>query len=181
MSEPLTLDQMIRGASRAKELVPICFRLDVLADIRRLELELEKITDADVSDTRLGGATERSAVDVAEEIRELEQVAEDNTIQLELQAVDSGRWAENISAHTDDQGNTQLGDALRALLPESITAPEFTSVQIQNMLAVLSDGQWDRIGKALLFLNRETASVPKSLTAFVALQAKSGKQESEER
>ena len=181
MSEPLTLDQMIRNAARAKELVPVCFRLDVLADIRRLELELNKVTDADETDTRLGGSTSRTAVEIAEEIRALEQVAEDNTIQLELQAVDSTRWAENITAHTDDEGRTQLGDALKALLPESITDPEMSSVQIQNMLAVLSDGQWDTISKAMLFLNRQTASVPKSLTAFVALQVKSGKQESEER
>lgn len=181
MSTAPTLDQMIAGASRAKELVPICFRLDVLAGIRRLELELNKVTDADEADSRLGGATDRTAVEIAEEIRALEQVAEDNTIQIELQAVDSGRWAENITAHTNEEGGTQLGDALKALLPESITAPEMSSVQVQNMLAVLSDGQWDKIGKALLFLNRETASVPKSLTAFVALQVKSGKQESEER
>lgn len=180
MSTALTLDQMIRNAARAKELVPICFRLDVLADIRRLELELNKVTDADEADSRLGGATERTAVEIAEEIRALEKVAEDNTVQLEIQAVDSERWAQNIKAHTDDDGNTQLGDALKALLPESITDPAMSSVQIQNMLAVLSDGQWDTISKAMLFLNRKTASVPKSLTAFVALQAKSGKQESGE-
>lgn len=181
MSVALTLDQMIKGAARAKGLVPICFRLDVLADIRRLELELNKINDADESDTRLGGSSERTAVEVAQEIRDLETVAEDNTIQLELQAVDSARWAENITTHTNDDGGVRLGDALKAILPESIVTPEFSSVQLQNMLAVLSDGQWDKIGKELLFINRETASVPKSLTAFVALQAKSGKPESEER
>lgn len=175
---PKTLDEMLATAQRPTELVPVCLRADVLAEIQKRELMIREVEQSDDGARLAGPSNGPSAADLAQEIRELEQVAEDNTYYFTMQAVDSARWKLAISTHTKD-GEQDIDAALRSILFESIAAPAVTQASVEKMLTILSDGQWSKIGNKLLELNRQVVDVPKSLTAWAALQETSGKRESD--
>lgn len=178
---PKTLDEMLATAQRPTELVPVCLRADVLAEIQKRELMIRE-AETDETDSRLAGSgSGPSPADLAQEIRELEQVAADNTYYFTLQAVDSDRWKAGIAAHTKDDGSQDIDAALKSMLFESIAAPAVTQASVTKMLGFLSDGQWAKLGNKLLELNRNVVDVPKSLTAYMTLRESPGKRESGEK
>lgn len=182
---PKTLADMLKTAQRPTELVPVCLRADVLAEIRQLEILITETSDADKEDARLAAAGDGpSAVELAEQIRELEKTAEENTVYFTMQAVDTDRWNDAIKNHTTGEGQnatTNLNAAIKSILFESIIAPEVAASDVASMLKLLSDGQWGKIALSIQQLNRSVVSVPKSLTASMTLMATPGKRESGER
>lgn len=178
---PKTLADMLKTASRATELVPVCLRADVLAEIQKREVMIRE-AENERTDARLaGGSDGPSPAELAEEIRELEAVAADNTIHFTIQAVDGDRWALMIKTHQDDEGNIDMNVALRSVVYESIVSPDVSSADVDAMWKILSDGQRGNFLKKLLELNRQVVNVPKSLTAYMTLQETSGKRESGEK
>lgn len=178
-----TLADMLKTAQRPTELVPVCLRADVLADIRQLEIMITEADDVDREDARLAAAGDGpSAVELAEQIRDLEKIAEENTVYFTMQAVDSDRWNEAMDNHTSGEGADKTVDvnaAIKSILFESIVSPEVAAADVTAMLKLLSDGQWGKIALSIQQLNRSVVSVPKSLTASMALMATPGKRESD--
>lgn len=178
MSKNQTLNEMLAGARTPTEMVPVCLRADVLSEIYKLELRIRDLNDADAEDARMASDTGETAHDLASAIRKLEAVAADNTLQLVLRALTKDRWKAAVAARTaNDSWNPE--ETLLDILQESIVEPAMTTDQVQNLLKVITDGQWSKIGTTMLSLNKETMSVPKSLTASAALMDRSSKQKSD--
>lgn len=182
---PKTLAEMLKTAQRPTELVPVCLRADVLAEIRQLEIMITERADADNEDARLASSGDGpTAVEMAEQIRELEKIAEENTVYFTMQAVDSDRWNTAMDEFTTGEGQDKVVDvntAIKSLLFESILSPAVAENDVAAMLKLLSDGQWGKIALSIQQLNRQVVSVPKSLTASMTLMATPGKHESGEK
>jgi len=164
-------DQMLDGFRPAEESVPICLRSDVLSEIGELERRIN-VVSADDDDVRMVSNHEEEAAVMADRIRELEAVAEANTINLRLRAVDKKRWRDAVDAHkTEDEGTgveqTDLSAVAEDVLPESIVSPSFLldERRRQKLFDKLSDAQWEAVLKAIFRLNRSTTTVGKSVTA----------------
>ncbi len=179
--EDQDLDAIIDGAKTAQESVPLCLRADVLSEIGELERKIQTIT-ADDDDPRMAGANDESAAELAARIRALEKVAEDNTINLRLQAVDKKLWKAKVDEHTEeieDTGERKLD--LNALVTdlldnhETIVSPSFTPARLTKLLNALSDAQWETILQAVWRLNRTTTTVGKSVTASLVFLKRSEK------
>lgn len=178
MSNKKTLNEMLAGAKRPTELVQVCFRADVLAEINKLELQIRDTVEADVESSRLAGGEGPTAADLADQIRELEAIADENTLDLVVQGLTGDRWEAAVAARTEN-GQWNVNLTLKDILQESIIEPPMTTDQVQNMLKVITDGQWAKIGEGLLSVNKHMVSVPKSLTASAYLTDRSGKPESD--
>lgn len=177
----LTIDQILSGRKRPQKSIPICLRLDVMAEIEELERQITDrqrgVTD---DDPRLA-AGEIETAELADRIRSLEAEARQYTINLRVQAMERTDWAAAVAVRTetDDEGNKQLdmsGVVEDVLFAEDVViSPEMTTKQLRRLIAGLSDGQWERVMKDVFNLNRRTVDVGKSLTASLVTQPKNEK------
>lgn len=176
----LTLDEILNGRKRAQKSIPICMRLDVMAEIEELE---RQITAA--QGTVLDDADQRLAADGAdipgmvEKIRELEAIGRQYTIDVRIQALDKKRWNDKVAEHTieDDEGNKKLDISALTfdIFADILVSPAMDTDQQNTFLTGLSDGQWEVVMNSVFELNRRVVSVGKSLTASLATQKKSEK------
>lgn len=175
----LSLDEILNGRKRAQKSIPICLRLDVLAEIEELERSIQAEPDAAEDDLRIVDVSNKTQY--AEKIRELEAIAHQYTVDLRVEALERQQWSDEVGTYTEtqDNGDTKLNIAGLVehvlTLPGVITAPVMSTDQIRNLIAGLSDGQWERVMNDVFNLNRRTVDVGKSLTASLAMQPKNEK------
>lgn len=176
----LSIDEILNGRKRPQKSIPICMRLDIMAEIEELERAIQAAQGTAVDDLRMSGSDE-DAVTLADKITELEAIGRQYTIDLRIQALDKKEWAEKVALYTteDDNGDDKLD--MGALtehvlaLPGTIVSPEMTADQRSRFIAGLSDGQWETVMKGNFELNRRTVSVGKSLTASLVTRPKNSK------
>lgn len=176
----LSLDEILNGRKAAQKSVPICMRLDVLADIEEREREIKRLkSDNDDGDVRMVSSNETTAADLADQIRELEAEAQRYTIDLRLTAVDRKHWNAKVDEHTerndDGESKLDLSGLAEDLFPDSLVSPAMGAEQRTRFLAGLSEGQWESVLQAIWDLNRRTVTVGKSLTASFATRPKNEK------
>lgn len=174
----LPIDQILAGRKLPQTSIPLCLRLDVMSEIEELERQINALrSGVEDDDPRLVG-TETDAAALADRIRELEEVARQYTIDLRIQALEKKEWAAKVAQFTeeDDEGNAKLdmGAVVEHVLtlPGVIISPEMSGSQRDQMIAGLSDGQWETVLKKVFDLNRRTVSVGKSLTASLVTRPK---------
>jgi hypothetical protein len=176
----LSLDEILNGRKRAQKSIPICLRLDVMAEIEELERKITASKGNAVDDLRMVDDTDDVPA-MIDRIRELEDTARQYTVDLRIAAIDKKEWSAKVGEHTttDDDGNSKLdiaGLIEHVLsLPGTIVSPEMTADQRTTLIAGLSDGQWEKVMNDVFNLNRRTVDVGKSLTASLATQPKNEK------
>lgn len=176
----LSLDEILNGRKLPQKSIPICMRLDIMADIEELERAIQAAQGNAVDDVRMTG-TESDVESLTEKIRELEAIGRQYTVDLRIQALDRKEWAAQVAEASteDDDGNSKLNlsdlTANVLALPGVILAPEMTADQRDRFLAGLSDGQWETVMQGTFNLNRRTVTVGKSLTASLATPSKNAK------
>lgn len=177
------LDSILNGAKTAQDSIPICMRADVLAEIAELEREIHRLrANTDSDDPRMVDAGETTQAELAERIRDLEEIAHKGTINLRLQAVDRRRWESCVDNHKtfDEETQTEKTDLnaiVDELLPESIVSPvHLKGARYEKFLANLSEAQWEKVMQTIWDLNRTVTTVGKSVTASQVFQKQSAKQ-----
>lgn len=176
----LSLDEILNGRKRPQKSIPICLRLDVVAEIEELERQIQSGKGNAADDLRMVSG-EAETAELADRIRELEAVAHQYSIDLRVQALDRTEWPEKVAVYTetDDTGEKKLN--LPGLIehvlsmPGVIVSPEMTTEQRTNLLSGLSDGQWEKVMNDVFQLNRRTVDVGKSLTASLVTRPKNEK------
>lgn len=176
----LSLDEILNGRKAAQGSVPICMRLDVMADIEELERQITRLSQ-DNDDPRMAAGNEESAAELADRIRELEAEAQRYTIDLRLQAIDRDEWHQKVDQFTerdDDAGTAKMDLAalVTDIFPKSLVSPEMSPGQRDDFLAKLSEAQWESVMQKIFDLNRRTVTVGKSLTASFVTRPKNAKQ-----
>lgn len=172
----LSLDEILNGRKLAEKSIPICMRLDVMADIEELERQITQLQDDD-DDVRMAAANGASAAELADAIRELEAIGRQYTIDLRLKALERSEWKQKCDQFTEedpDSGTQKLDLAALVLdiFAESLVSPAMGATQRDDFLKGLSDGQWEQVMQGVFDLNRRTVTVGKSLTASFAIQPK---------
>jgi hypothetical protein len=171
---------MLAARKRPQTSIPICLRLDIMAEIEELERKINSAQGNAVDDMRMSGPGD-DAAGYAERIRELEALGAQYTVDLRVEALDRKVWPAKVAQFTEDdgEGNSKLDLAALVVhvlsIPGVIVSPEMTAGQRDELIDGLTDGQWETVMKSVFDLNRRTVSVGKSLTASLVTRPKSEK------
>ena len=174
----LTVAQMLGARKRPQTSIPICLRLDVMAEIEELERQIQAGGGSSEDDVRIVASND---ADAADRIEELESIAREYTIDLRIEALDRKVWAAKVAEFTEEDSDGDKVMDMQALIdhvlrmPGVVASPEMTAGELEDLISGLSDGQWERVMKSVFDLNRRTVTVGKSLTASLAMRPKKDK------
>jgi hypothetical protein len=176
---------MLAGAKLPERTVEICLRGDLVAEHEDAERELEA-AEKKPTDSLAGNGTAK----IIERIEALEAEMREATQTFTLRALPHRRSArddrpthnELKKAHPPrrEGGEVIAGDEdygynvdafNEALVRLSVVEPELDAADWDDLLAVLSEGQFSKLAVACLFLNRGDIDVPFSHAASRAKRA----------
>lgn len=167
-------DDLIKNARLPEARVPLCMRGDLLAELGRLEQELDTARQADSGNSLASGGAARQ---VAEQMEELLAEIEQHTHIFRFRAIPRRAFRDLQEAHPPREGNqldTTMGFDVEGLQVPLISAccfdPAMDSDQTESLLDVLSDGQVMELFGAALALNRSRVDLPKFETASAILE-----------
>lgn len=163
-----TFEELIAQAKRPRASVPLCLRGDLTAPHRELERRLQT---ADRTAPSLGKRSEAAVL--AEQIRDLEMQMAEATTSFTLEAMHPKAWADfhatrPIREKTDEDTDFQARwfAWVCELVARSVVAPVvMTAAQVEELVGVLSGGQWDELSNTAWGLNGERVTVPFSAAA----------------
>lgn len=164
------IDALLDQQTRPQMVVPICLRGDLTSEIYRLDRELVEL-GKDNSDARLSGNS--AGQRLAKQIKALEAEAKASTIDVTLQAMEKGDWANLVAKHpAKDKGQDFDVSIYNDAVPACIVSPEklLDPVRREKFLKGLTQGQWDELAGATHALNVGDGHVPFSVLASKALQ-----------
>jgi len=174
---------------RPETTVKLCLDMSLRADWERLDEQLREARKATTGD-RLAGNTEANRL--AEEIRELEQQMQAETVTFRLRAIPRTEWGALIAEHPagDSEEDKKIGfnratffDALLARVDDPEAKPPTTATIREvtrhdgepvefdpaadwvPLADEMTDQQYSEIATAAFMLNRGKVSVPFSLVA----------------
>lgn len=156
------LDAFLDGYELPVEEVPICGRAGLVAD----HAAAEAAVLAAQAGAGLGGAVPRELLD---RIAELEAEIEESVLVFRVQALSQRAWADLLAGHppTDDDRKKGLryhpGTFDPAALAQCAVEPSVTIAQAGRLRDTLPPSEWARLMVAVLTVNNEATSPPKSL------------------
>lgn len=176
-------------AARPETVAHVCLRGDLLAEVKRLEGELEALQNdpprgAVPGDERLssGSSTLGRQRELAEQIEVARAEMQAASVPFRFRGLSKPQWDALLVKHQprrDDAVDRQVGFDRSALFPELVRAslvdPEVGSdAEWQQLLDVLSAGQFETLVSAAYAASAEAVQVPFSVAASVTLQTSPG-------
>lgn len=169
-----TFTERLAAASRPVRVVPVCLRGDLVAEVQRLEEQLQQARRASV-DTLAGRGDARR---IAEQIEALREQMLEATEEFRLQGVNARVWQQLVVENPprpNDAQDRQLGYNAESFFPALVRAcvvsPELDDDAWATLLDVLSFGQFDELAGAALAASRYKVDVPFSPAASATLQS----------
>ena len=172
----ISIKDQLKNATLPEDIVPIVLDRKPVAEFKRLEIELQRAQEASVRDKRMAGR----AREIAEQIEALREQMFASTVNFCLRGFSKNDWNALKEKHPvkDDANQTDvdqlLGADAKALFNEavrlSIVSPQLDDEDWVNLVAVLSDGEWDRFVNSVYAMNEDGISVPFSRKASAALR-----------
>lgn len=182
--KPANVKAMLKKAKLPKTVVPICLRPDLVAEITRLDNDLDEQESPRRQPARLAatGDADRSGVEAAaRRIEELREEMRANTIDVELQAHRRSDWTARTVAHPPRQGNrvdqaqnVNTDTFWPVVIREAIVDPQLDDEDWQNFQDAVAGGEWEKLMDAVFDLNRKAVDIPFSRRASQILQTASG-------
>lgn len=176
-------------AARPETTVHVCLRGDLLAEVKRLETELEVLQGeasrpSNPRDERIGSAGGSLALQrqLAEQIETVRAEMQAASVPFRFRGMSKPQWDALMVKHQprrDDTVDRNVGFNRAGLFPELVRAtlvdPEVGSDdEWQQLLDVLSAGQFEALVSAAYSASAEAVEVPFSAAASVTLQASPG-------
>lgn len=161
--------EKLKRARRPERSVPICLRLDLLADFEALDRRLEQLrAEAPGSQSLAGG----EKLELAQQMESLREQMQEASEDFRLRALDRGGFGKLKREHPareDDEREVELGFSpepfFNDLIRKSVTSPEMTDDQWTELFEVLDDGQYALLANTAMDLNQKAYSVPFSSAA----------------
>lgn len=156
------LDAFLDGYELPVEEVPICGRAGLVAD----HAAAEAAVLAAQAGAGLGGAVPQELLD---RIAELEAEIEASVMVFRVQAVTQRAWADLLAGHPPCDEDRKKGLRYHpetfdpAALAECSVEPAVSFAQAQRLRDTLPPSEWARLMVAVLTVNNEATSPPKSL------------------
>lgn len=175
MADP---QELIRNARLPERTVQLCLRGDLAAEHEALEARLAAARQQNSGS--LAGNPEASRL--AADIRALEELMAESTVEFRLRALPRRKWAALVVKHparTDDAGRVLDSDRLgvnvdafmEAALHQCIVEPVLTEEEWAGFVDEgMTDAQYEQLTDAVWALNRREVDVPFSLAASTILR-----------
>ncbi len=172
MSDGFDVDEAIDGYQLRVEEARICLRQDLLAEHRRLEMELAAAMQSD----------SEAALALAERVAEVEQEIRDAERVFRFEAVSKREWQDMLRDHppTDEQLAAVKGLDYNpetfpfAAIAASSLEPKLTAEQAKRMEERFKPTDFDMIWGTVLRANIEVSAAPKSVLAGAVLLRNAG-------
>ncbi len=182
MSE-LSVKDRIKGAKRERRVYKINLRGDLVAEIERLEGDLDKQQDED----RRTGATRAGmlvpvkpdyteAGVLARRILALREEMNDSWLELTLEHQGWDRWQEfrlthpaREDAETDKVAGFNFDALVREFMPTCVVEPELDGEDWEQLFAVCAPGDLRDLGGVAFAMHERGLDVPLSRAAFATI------------
>ncbi|XTZ17044.1 hypothetical protein ACQSSU_06605 [Micromonospora echinospora] len=172
MTDP---NALLTGARLPEDEVPICTRLDLVTEWRRLGKELAAAKVQSAADPRIAG---NGVGDLAARMEELREQVEASTVTMTVRALKPKRWNELTELHPprpDNEDDARMGvnrsTFLPALVRASTVAPELTEETWVKLLdpdgELLDVQQWRQWWRACWNLNMRPVDLPFSVAGLL--------------
>jgi hypothetical protein len=178
----LDIDAWINGAKPAERTIPLCTRGDLVARFEELEQEFEVASEARGDSLASGGR----AREIAEEMESLRVQMRASTKIVVLRALTPRKkWQALCEQHPprrDDDGNVFPEDRATGVNNETFwepairacwAAPQLTPPQMNKLLDVLSNRQYDLLAALVQAVNNGDVDIPFSPAASRLIQTSS--------
>ncbi|MFI6228879.1 hypothetical protein ACIBCR_16370 [Micromonospora echinospora] len=172
MTDP---NALLTGARLPEDEVPICTRLDLVTEWRRLGAELAAAKVQSAADPRVAG---NGVGELAERMEALRAEVEASTVTMRVRALTPKAWNELAEAHPprpDDEEDARMtvnrATFLPALVRASTYAPELTEKTWQGLLdldsGMLDVQQWRTWWRTCWNLNMKPVDLPFSVAGLL--------------
>jgi len=167
--KPNDLKAKLAAAKRPQRVVPINLRGDLIAEVQELNEELGELRTRNVGDQRM--AENPRITEIIERIDAINAEADESELELRLQAVPGERWRKAIADNPPSDSEKDEGyladthAVARDVFPESIVSPEMDADDVEALLDVLANAQWELIANTIWQLNGGDNKIPFSRLA----------------
>jgi hypothetical protein len=158
---------LLAGAKLPEQVVPLCLRGDLAAEVERLDAELAQLQKA--PGTSLAGNGSGALV---EQIEAVQEQMREHTYPVRMRALPRAEWQALRAAHpprVDADGEMLLEDRMSGVdrstffepaVRASIVDPELTDAEWTDLVGKLTDRQFEDLVAAVWTLNQGSVSVP---------------------
>ena len=167
----MDVKELIRGATRPEDKVPLCLRADLVAEYERTERELRTVQAA-TKDSLAGPGEEARAIEAR--LAELREQMQASTLTFELRALPPPKYQALANEHPPRvvEGKMERRDQVfgfnvdtffPALAQASTVAPELDDEDWAALLGddgKLTDGQVERLTTVAWQLNKKDVDLP---------------------
>lgn len=178
----LDVKKLIAQAKRPELSVTVNLRGDLIAQIQQLEQELLEMQQRSMQ--RL--ADHPDAVKIAHQIHNLEEQADESKVTLRFIALPGPEWRKALAKHPPSAEQKQGGyiadsnAVVEDVLLESLVDPDLDQADVDALLGVLTEGQWQEIVGTIFNLNGGDNTVPFSRIASLVAPSSDDEQKSPE-
>lgn len=163
---------LLADARLPEQVVPLCLRGDLAAEVERLDAELEQLQKA--PGTSLAGNGSGALV---EQIEALQEQMREHTYPVRLRALPRPEWNALRALHpprVDEDGETLLEDRVSGInrttffepaVRASIIDPEISAADWEALNATITDAQFQDLVSAVWALNQGKVDIPFSRAA----------------
>lgn len=173
----MDLDDFLAAATPRTVTVKVCAAGELAARHQTLVAEWQKAL-SDTKGRSLGG--DPLALDLAQQIVDLEDEMEGFTKAFTFRALSRNAWLDLVGEHPPTKAEREQGETVhpRTFAVAAIAAcsvdPKITLEQARVMADTVSPGEWQKCWFAIVDLNTSPTSVPKMIAATAILQASEG-------
>lgn len=170
--------EKLKNARRPERSVPVCLRLDLLADFETLERRHEELRAQNPGSESLAGS---ERLEIAQQMEALREQMLEASEAFRLRALDRGGYGKlklQHPAREGDENEQKLGYSpesfFNALIRKSTVSPVLTDEQWDELFKVLDDGQYAELANTAIDLNQTAYSVPFSSAASQTIRLSEG-------
>jgi hypothetical protein len=168
-----SFDDIIAQAKLPETSVGLCLRRDLTARFRELE---RKLATANTIAANLGERAEATVI--AEEMEALRKEMAEHEIQFQLRALPAVQWRRFMASlpqrgkdeAAEDYASKKFYPRVAELVSRCCVDPVMTPEQVDQLVDVLSGGDWDSLSTAVWGLNDDREGIPFSVAAYAATQ-----------
>lgn len=168
---PRDFDEIKKLASLPTQIVPLCLAGELVAEITRLERQLERTPKP----TSLGDSSRRV---IAEQILAVQEQMRESTVEFHLQAMGPRVWSRfwanqptrkepkgDQPGESDEEWEARAFPFYAELVARSCVDPPMSTEQVGELCDLLHTSAWNRLATACIRLNTDEVDVPNSVAA----------------
>lgn len=165
----------LKNARLHERLVAVCLRGDLWAEAERLDLALRAIEKDETDDRFVGNPEAKRLADALTVVRDQMTAETEQFVLRALPTIEFNLLIANHPPRKDNEGDANSGfdrdGFFHNLTRRCIVSPELDDDMWAELLAVMSDRQWDELTTGAWMANKAEVSIPFSSAASRVLNS----------